>query len=126
MLVGNYAHQSDGGRLPDGVGLEVAADRLGATSHEIETQLGSWTVGFERLGEIKQRVEIAGHRPVIDPRVEITKIDDALWRLLPVFFEQLFPVLERFLAQRKRVGSIELEIVSRSRHAAAHARFAKP
>ncbi len=92
------------GACADGVGLEVAADRLGVASHKIETQLGSGTVGFERLGEMEQRVEIAGHRPVIDPRVEIPKINDALWRRLPAFFEQLLPVLERFLAQRKRVG----------------------
>ena len=98
------------GACPTALGCEIASDRLGAARHEIETQLGAGAVGFERLREMEQRVQIAGHALVIDLRVEIPKIDDALRRVLLARFDQFLPVLERFRPQGEGIGSIELEI----------------
>ena len=50
VFVENDAQQSDGGRLRHGVGLEVAAHRLGAASHEIDAQLGSLDGRFRAPG----------------------------------------------------------------------------
>ena len=86
VFVRDDAHQSDGRRLADGVREQVASDRLGTAGHEIEAQFGRGTVSFERLREMKQRVQIAGHGPVIDARIEIPKIDDALRHLFRTRF----------------------------------------
>ena len=71
------------GACATAVGLQVAADRLGAARDEIDAQLGRGAMRFERLREMQQSVQIAGIVPSSTARVEVPEVNDALRRASP-------------------------------------------
>ena len=66
-------------------------------------------IGFERLRQMEQSVEIGRH---VGSILKIPKIDDPLRQRIRARRQEFFPILQRSRSQSKGIVAIKLETLS--------------